>query len=166
MKNFIIVFVFLVSIVACSPHKKEKVNQEISSIPYDSFGDLISDADFISSKEAIDRYKKLTSTDTISLKFSSNIIDVCSKKGCWMTLLGNTEDKNIMVRFKDYGFFVPLDASGKEVIVEGKAYVNKVSVADLKHYAEDAGKSEEEIAKITEPKIEYAFEANGVLIKK
>ena len=43
---------------------------------------------------------------------------------------------------------------------------NKVSVADLKHYAEDAGKSEDEIAKITEPKIEYAFEANGVLIKR
>lgn len=166
MKNFIIVFVFLVSIVACTSHKKEKVNQEISSITYNSFGDLISDADFISSKEAIDRYKKLTSTDTVSLKFSSNIIDVCSKKGCWMTLPGNTEDKNIMVRFKDYGFFVPLDASGKEVIVEGKAYVNKVSVADLKHYAEDAGKSEEEIAEITEPKIEYAFEANGVLIKR
>ena len=83
-----------------------------------------------------------------------------------MTLPGKTEDKNIMVRFKDYGFFVPLDASGKEVIVKGKAYVNKVSVADLKHYAEDAGKSEEEIAEITEPKIEYAFEANGVLIKK
>lgn len=166
MKNFIILFVFSLLITACKPHKKEKLNQESSSLAYHSFGDLISEADFISSKEAIDRYKKLTSTDTISLKFSSNIIDVCSKKGCWMTLPGETEDKNIMVRFKDYGFFVPLDASGNEVIVEGKAYVNKVSVADLKHYAEDAGKSEEEIAKITEPKIEYAFEANGVLIKR
>ena len=41
-----------------------------------------------------------------------------------------------------------------------------MSVADLKHYAEDAGKSPEEIAKITEPSIEFAFEANGVLLKK
>ena len=32
------------------------------------------------------------------------------------------------------------DAAGKEVIVDGKAFVNEVSVADLKHYAEDAGK--------------------------
>ena len=77
-----------------------------------------------------------------------------------------TGNDTLFIKFKDYGFFVPLDASGKEVIVEGKAYVNKVSGADLKHYAEDAGKSEEEIAEITEPKIEYAFEANGVLIKK
>ena len=166
MKNLIIVFVFLGSIVACSPHKKEKVNQEISSITYDSFGDLISDADFISSKEAIDRYKKLTSTDTVSLKFSSNILDVCSKKGCWMTLPAGNVDETIMVRFKDYGFFMPLDAAGKEVIVAGKAFVNEVSVADLKHYAEDAGKSPEEIANISEPVMEFAFEANGVLLKK
>jgi len=40
-----------------------------------------------------------------------------------------------MVRFKDYGFFMPLDASGKEVIVAGKAFVTEVSVADLKHYS-------------------------------
>ena len=71
-----------------------------------------------------------------------------------------------MVRFKDYGFFMPLDAAGKEVIVAGKAFVKEVSVADLKHYAEDAGKSSEEIATITEPAMEFAFEANGVLLKK
>ena len=76
------------------------------------------------------------------------------------------DDETIMVRFKDYGFFMPLDAAGKEVIVAGKAFVNEVSVADLKHYAEDAGKSSEEIANITEPAMEFAFEANGVLLKK
>ena len=36
----------------------------------------------------------------------------------------------------------------------------------LKHYAEDAGKTEKEIAKITVSKKEFAFEANGVLMKK
>ena len=30
----------------------------------------------------------------------------------------------------------------------------------------DAGKSKDEIAKITEPKVEYTFEADGVLMKK
>ena len=61
------------------------------------------------------------------------------------------DEKLLWFRFKDYGFFMPTDAAGKEVIVDGKAFVNEVSVADLKHYAEDAGKSPEEIAKITEP---------------
>jgi hypothetical protein len=40
------------------------------------------------------------------------------------------------------------------------------SVAELQHYAEDAGKSKEEIAKITEPKLELTFVADGVIVKK
>jgi len=68
------------------------------------------------------------------------------------------------VRFKDYGFFVPKDISGKDVIVEGKAYSTEVSVEELRHYAEDAGKSKEEIMAITEPEQTYAFLATGVRV--
>jgi hypothetical protein len=78
--------------------------------------------------------------------------------------LGN--EKESMVKFKDYGFFMPLDSDHREVIVQGRAYVTKIPVEEQQHYAKDAGKSEEEIAKITEPKFTYAFEADGVLMKK
>jgi len=61
---------------------------------------------------------------------------------------------------------VPKDIAGKEVIVNGLAYVKETSVEEQRHYAEDAGKSEEEIATITSPKKSYAFEADGVLIKE
>ena len=99
------------------------------------------------------------------LKFASTINEVCKKKGCWMKLdLG--EEHESMVRFKDYGFFVPKDADNKEVIVEGKAYITKISVDQLKHYAKDGGKSQEEIDQITEPELTYAFEAHGVLLKE
>jgi hypothetical protein len=77
--------------------------------------------------------------------------------------LGDGEE--MRVTFKDYGFFVPLDAAGKTVIMEGKAYYDTTSVDMLRHYAEDAGESPEEIEKITEPKLELAFEATGVLLK-
>ena len=40
-----------------------------------------------------------------------------------------------------------------------------MTVKDQQHYAKDAGKSEEEIAAITSPKMVYNFEAEGVLIK-
>jgi hypothetical protein len=39
-------------------------------------------------------------------------------------------------------------------------------VAELQHYAEDAGKSKEEIAKINSPKTELTFVADGVLVPK
>jgi hypothetical protein len=92
------------------------------------------------------------------------IVDVCPKKGCWMRLnMGHGEQ--VMVRFKDYDFFVPTDAKGN-VVINGKAFVTETSVDELRHYAEDAGKSEEEIAQITEPKLEYRFLADGVLLNQ
>lgn len=75
------------------------------------------------------------------------------------------DGSSMRVSFKDYGFFVPKDISGKTVIVEGKATVTTTTVEELRHFAEDAGKSKEEIAKITEGKTELTFEADGVIVK-
>ena len=167
MNKIGIVMLLSFVIVACNSAKKDtnKENKIVENT-YSSFGDTVSASDYLSSNDALSNYKALKLGDTINLKFNANIKEVCSKKGCWMTLPAGNDDETIMVRFKDYGFFMPLDAAGKEVIVAGKAFVNEVSVADLKHYAEDAGKSPEEIADITEPAMEFAFEANGVLLKK
>ena len=167
MNKIGIVMLLSFVIVACNSAKKDtnKENKIVENT-YSSFGDTVSASDYLSSNDALSNYKALKLGDTINLKFNANIKEVCSKKGCWMTLPAGNDDETIMVRFKDYGFFMPLDAAGKEVIVAGKAFVKEVSVADLKHYAEDAGKSSEEIANITEPAMEFAFEANGVLLKK
>ena len=84
-------------------------------------------------------------------------------KGCWMRLK-DAENNELFIRFKDYGFFVPKDAAGKTAVLKGKAFIHTTSADELKHYAEDAGKSKEEIAKITEPEQEYRFLADGVII--
>jgi hypothetical protein len=60
---------------------------------------------------------------------------------------------------------VPKNSEGKETIVEGIAFVERTSVEDLKHFAEDGGKSKAEIEAITEPKISYSFTATGVLVQ-
>lgn len=160
--------VLSVAMFACKTNKEDKKTdaKEVATSNYNSFGDEISDKDYLTSADAYAKYQTLKAGDTINLKFASSIEEVCSKKGCWMKLPAGETNETIMVRFKDYGFFMPLDSNGKEVIVEGKAFVKEVSVDELKHYAEDAGKSAEEIAKITSPKMELAFEANGVLMKK
>ena len=51
-------------------------------------------------------------------------------------------------------------------MLHGTATMDTITVEDLQHYAEDAGKSKEEIAKITEPEFELNFEADGILMKK
>lgn len=104
---------------------------------------------------------KLTAApqDTMQLTVRGKVNEVCQAKGCWMTIDGEDE---VMVKFKDYGFFMPLDIAGREVIMHGKAYYQTTPVDELRHYAEDAGKSAEEIAAITEPKREMRFLASGV----
>jgi hypothetical protein len=69
-----------------------------------------------------------------------------------------------MVKFKDYGFFMPKDIQGKEVVLDGEAVVKEVSVKQQKHYAKDAGKPAVEIGKIKAPKKEVQFIAKGVLV--
>ena len=75
------------------------------------------------------------------------------------------DEDTVMVKFKDYGFFVPTSgAEGKLTYMEGSVYFDTISVADRQHFAEDAGKTPEEIASITNPEYTLSFEAEGVII--
>ncbi len=76
---------------------------------------------------------------------------------------GQSTDETF-VQFEDYGFFMPKDIAGREVIMEGYAYREETSVDQLRHFAEDEGKSKEEIEAITEPIEEMKFMASGVLL--
>ncbi|MBJ2173402.1 DUF4920 domain-containing protein [Aureibaculum sp. A20] len=163
MRKLVLLTCFL-AMVACKEEKKEGEDKVQAKIEYASFGEKITDENVISKEEMATKFENLKAGDTVAVKFASNINEVCKAKGCWMKLdLGDAKES--MVRFKDYGFFVPLDADKKDVIVNGRAYVTETSVEELQHFAKDAGKTEEEIAKITEPKFTYAFEADGVLLK-
>jgi Domain of unknown function (DUF4920) len=96
-------------------------------------------------------------------KATGKVVSVCQEKGCWMKV-EKSGGETVMVKFKDYGFFMPKDIVGKEVVLDGEATVKETSVKQLKHYAQDAGKSKEEISKIKAPKKELIFVAKGVLV--
>jgi hypothetical protein len=107
--------------------------------------------------------KKVTTENKFEGKITGKVLEVCQEKGCWMKVdKGNGE--TIMVKFKDYGFFMPKNLVGQTVVLEGAAAIKEVSVKQQKHYAEDAGKSKEEIEKITQVKKEVQFIAKGVLV--
>ena len=170
MKKIVFLLAICLMSFSCKNEKEvtetaeAKIEKEVKQeIAYTSIGMKINDADALSSERMMVHYKGLKDGDTIPAKMKGKIVEVCSKKGCWMKLdMGDNNE--VMVRFKDYGFFMPLDAEG-DVVVNGKAFVTETPVEELKHYAEDAGKSQEEIDAITEPKLEYKFEADGVLLK-
>jgi uncharacterized protein YdeI (BOF family) len=126
-----------------------------------TFGEELSDT---KAEKATTLAKSMDGKETMQVKLQGEINEVCQMKGCWMTVDAG-KDTEIRVTFKDYGFFVPKDAAGKTAVFEGEAKFETLDVKTLKHYAEDAGKSQEEIDAITEPETRLTFVATGVEIK-
>jgi DNA-directed RNA polymerase subunit F len=106
---------------------------------------------------------KLEKTKSVDGKIRAKIIEVCPKKGCWLKLQVN-DSTTAMVKMKDYAFFLPVSAKGKTVVLDGEVKMKTTSVAELKHYAEDAKKSKEEIASITKPEKEIRVTAKGIVV--
>ena len=77
---------------------------------------------------------------------TGKVKEVCQTMGCWMKL-EKADGSTIMVKTKGHSFFMPKDIVGKTVLVEGTASMKEESEEKRKHYAEDAGKSKEEIKK-------------------
>ncbi|UAB74574.1 DUF4920 domain-containing protein [Mesoflavibacter sp. SCSIO 43206] len=168
MKKYFLMMAVAVSFLACKNEAKQETQTietetETVDVNYKSFGKEIMADDAIAANSMLDHYKDLKVGDSINTKVKLKVNEVCQAKGCWMTAdLGDGNE--VRVTFKDYGFFMPKNISGEEVIVNGQAFVKEMPVEELRHYAEDAGKTKEEIEAITEPKRTYALVADGVLL--
>ena len=108
--------------------------------------------------------EKMKTETRYACVFEGSIVQTCQKAGCWMEVAMPVGD-GMTVFMKDHAFAVPLEkCEGKKTFVKGEAYFKELTVAYLQHLAEDAGKSKEEIAKITEPQKQLVFNASGVQI--
>ena len=113
-KFFLIIFLFAI----CDLFSKD-----------DLYGEKLSSNKLTSINELNYLFKNLKDGEFNNTKFKAKVVDVCKMKGCWMNLDLNN-NKQVMVRFKNYSFFVPNDIEGKEVIVEAQVhlvFVNKDS---------------------------------------
>ncbi|GAB4378221.1 MAG: hypothetical protein Kow0075_07880 [Salibacteraceae bacterium] len=157
----------MVSFSACSNQQGDNTSVQDSAdaqpekpvLAY--YGEQIDDQGAVPASAIVEA---LAGKDSVNLKVEGTVEKVCQAKGCWMTMQAGN-DQNVMIKFRDYGFFVPKDISGKTVVIEGTAYVDTLSVEELKHYAEDEGKSKEEIEQINEPVVKLTFVADGVIVR-
>lgn len=154
-RNFALVILTISSFISCQNNNAQ----------YEVFGEgFDADSKVLSAKELDDIFDELDFEDTVEVVFSTKIDAVCQKKGCWMDVDLDNDDV-ARVTFLDYGFFVPLNASGSEAIIKGKAFWKADTAAEKRHYAEDAGVSVDE-ADLDEDAYAPHIVATGVLIKK
>jgi hypothetical protein len=126
------------------------------------YGEIFSDKESITTEELLQKLEKKTPIQNVIVR--GEIAEVCQAEGCWVKLK-NPGSPDVMVKFKDHAFVVPKNIAGKQMVVFGTASMKKVSVAEQKHLAQDAGKSKKEIAKIKKDKIEARIEAVGATVE-
>ena len=129
--------------------------------PGDWYGEKTTADNAVNINEVVSKVNAGAEAENVKIK--AKVVDVCPKKGCWMTL-ELQDGSTATVKMKDYGFFIPAAAKGKTIVIDGDVKVKTTSVAELKHYAEDAKKSQAEIDAITEPKKEIRVTAKGVVV--
>ena len=87
-----------------------------------TLADLLADAD-----RYLDREVKVT----------TSVAQVCQKKGCFF--VAQDGGHTARVSFKDYGFFVPSDISGRTVTLAGELKSKDMSAEQADHYNTDLG---------------------------
>lgn len=155
--------IIVVSLISMAVAPVFSQTGEQAAEAYTTAGAPLEDTALSDAKGAAALYEALQESDTLQTGFTARVTEVCQAKGCWMRL-ELADGQQVMVRFKDYGFFVPKDIAGREVAVQGKAYLSEVPEAERRHLARDAGLPEEEVLRITGPGREAGFEATGVRI--
>jgi len=95
-----------------------------------------------------------------SILLHGKIADVCQRKGCWIVLRDGGD--HVRVRFHDYSFFLPTDASGSEAFVEGVVKVEELTEKAARHYASESVDGDPD--SISGPQREIGFTATGVRI--
>lgn len=93
----------------------------------------------------------------------AKVVEVCQAEGCWIKV-ERKDGTAMLVRAKDHAFLMPSNIVGKTVLIDGSATVKETTEAQRRHYAEDAGKSKEEIEAIKGSEIAVEFSARGVKV--
>ena len=159
--------------ISCNTASKSTAKKEVSeSEAYATFqnnkGDGKAFGEKVTAKDAVTydaMLEKMSAAGKVdNVKVMGKVEAVCKAKGCWMNIASEKGAPSMFVKFKDYAFFMPKDLAGKKVVMVGNAFKEITTVEELRHFAQDEGKSKEDIAKITKPKEDIKFMANGVLI--
>lgn len=158
-----ITMLLVVLLASCHQHTRHSHEAPVKDIPSSgNFGELITQEGALDQPDYAVIFEE---AETAGFKIAGTIEASCIHSGCWMDI-ALADGETVHITFLDDAFTIPLDAAGKNAIAEGTVYRTLVPVETLQNYAREDGKSEEEIAAITEPGYAYRFIAHGVIISE
>ena len=125
---------------------------------HETFGALVPDTGApLSISELVKDNDKYQDQEVL---LATRIAKVCQKKGCFFVAQDGAATAR--VSFKDYGFFIPTDSGGKDVVLLGTFSRKNVSKEEADHYAKDLG----ETADSSPESFQYSIVASAVKIPR
>ncbi|MEM1211721.1 MAG: DUF4920 domain-containing protein [Planctomycetota bacterium] len=120
--------------------------------PYVEYGDSIPDVEggVVSVERLLEEPERYIGQ---TIRAGGQVQKVCQKAGCWIEIGGSGQSQGLFIKFTCpiEGRLIPMAAVGKRAEVMGELRIIEISEARARHYAEDDGRSPEEIAAIIGP---------------
>jgi hypothetical protein len=92
------------------------------------------------------------------------ISETCTTSGCWAKIV-DEQGHDLIVLCEESRFHLPRNCAGHRAVAHGNVQVREIPVEQRRHYAEVAGASPEEIARITEPERTLILVADSVFLE-
>lgn len=130
---------------------------------YHQFGDPLT----MSPSETVAVEKLLAAPqdyDGKTVRLTGMVSNVCARKGCWLTMTDGNETLRVSFTCPSEGRIIPMEAKGRQAVVEGPVALVEISEEMARHYEEESGASPEEIAAIQGPQKVLAMNSNGALV--
>jgi len=151
MNKFVILFIILITVAAYS--QSDKYGKEISLTETTSISKILDKPE-----DFVDK--------TVLVK--GEILEVCAMAGCWMELKSDSENQKIKIKVKDGDIVFPVEAKGKNAVVEGIVYkielTKEEAVEYYEHVATEQG-TEFDAASVTGPVTFYQIKGIGAVIE-
>ncbi|MEW6219051.1 MAG: DUF4920 domain-containing protein [Thermodesulfobacteriota bacterium] len=96
------------------------------------------------------------------------VIDVCSRRGCWLELAGDAPGQKIQVKVTDGEIVFPMEARGRQALVQGLVEELSLTLEETvrwhRHLAEEEGRPFDERS-VTAPETIYRIRGLGARIE-
>ena len=103
-----------------------------------------------------------------TIKVEGLIVDVCSRRGCWMSLASDRAFETLRIKVADGEIVFPITARGSKAVVQGKVQEIRMSKEQAlefaKHQAQESGKKFDP-STVTGPTVLYQIYATGAVIQ-
>jgi hypothetical protein len=102
--------------------------------------------------------------DERSVVVEGLITETCTTSGCWAKVVDG-QGHEVIVLTEEKRFHLPRNCAGHRAVAHGDVQVRVIPVEQRRHYAEVAGASPQEVARITEPQRTLVLVADSVYLE-